>query len=125
MDLGAMETCEILDSLAWAWAERGGTREAALLLGAASAQRERLGLEPTERELVYVQAARAAVSATLPGADVADAIVEGSGLTDQALRALVDQALAGETASDAAVQMVPAGRERAPPDRLIRDQPAT
>jgi predicted ATPase/DNA-binding SARP family transcriptional activator len=120
MDLGAMETCEILDSLAWAWAERGCAHEAALLLGAASAQRERLGLEPTDRELVYVQAARAAVSATLPAADVADAITDGTRLTDQALRALVDEAVAGETPG-----MVPAGIERAPPNRQIRDQPAT
>ena len=120
IDLGAMETAEVLDSLAWAWAEDGGGREAALLLGAASAQRGRLGLEPTDREQVYIEGAQAAVAVALPAADAARAIADGARLTDQALRALVDEAVSGHTAG-----MVAAGFQHGAPEHPIRDQPAT
>jgi predicted ATPase/DNA-binding SARP family transcriptional activator len=119
IDLGAMETSEILDSLAWALAERGGAREAALLLGAASAQRGRLGLEPTGRELVYVEAARAAVSTTLAAPDVADAIADGTRLTDQALRTLIDEGIKSGT-----TEVTAAAHERAPADPRRAGEPA-
>ena len=72
--------------------------------------RRRLGVEPIDREQVYLQAAQAAVSASLPAAEVDRSISDGTRLTDQALRALV-----GEGIDAGPAREVPAGIERAPP----------
>jgi predicted ATPase/DNA-binding SARP family transcriptional activator len=89
IELGCMEAPEMLESLADAVAQAGGGARAATLLGVASAQRERLGLDPLEREQAHIDAALGAIHAALPESDLQRCLADGRELGERDLLALL------------------------------------
>ena len=85
----SMATPEMLESLASAVAETGRARVSAMLLGAASTLRERLGLDPLERERFYIDAALAVVRRDLSEATVQQGVEAGRQLSERDLLSLV------------------------------------
>jgi predicted ATPase/DNA-binding SARP family transcriptional activator len=85
----SMATPEMLESLANAVAESGRTHVSAMLLGAASTLRERLGLDPLERERFYIDAALAVVRRDLSEARVQQGVTAGRQLSERDLLSLV------------------------------------
>ncbi len=86
---GSMETPETLESLAHAITEAGRPADAAAVLGASAAMRQRLGLDPLERERTYMDAAFAATRAHLSTAEVERNLDDGRRLTERELLALI------------------------------------
>jgi predicted ATPase len=95
IDRGSMETPETLESLAQALAESGLVTESAVLLGAAAVLRERLRVDPLEREQAYIGAAMAAIRVHLSESAVQSALAQGSRLTERELIALVEGGVRG------------------------------
>jgi predicted ATPase/DNA-binding SARP family transcriptional activator len=92
---GSMETPETLESLAHPLVDIGRPEDAAAVVGAAAAMRERFGLEPLERERAYIDAVLDAIRVRLPEADVKRHLEAGRKLTERELLALIDDVTRG------------------------------
>jgi predicted ATPase len=85
----SMEAADTLQRLAQAIAAWGRHRDATLLLGAASAMRERFGIEPVALEQADIDSALTVIRAHLSDAAVKRSLEEGSRLSERELLELV------------------------------------